>query len=364
MERFLNKHVVNRQSITLIQKEIRGRRNHIPGYWLKTIKEDVASDYPLWPIEKINHRAAEIMKFDNSIFYGELTLFDIPATCSLSIAVFKTVSFVGDEDAFKERFLRLAEKLPKKGVFEFSRFLPDAAHGLMSVDSEDFPKQYAELTMNADSGFTKDALVFTEDRIGVQSVNRLSDSDASETSRFVDEIVTGPVVYLRDKGVFRNRSTMGDDIDKASLGVIYLLMEMALFYMEHAKDVPGVVEKMVGASNRQSSKGRIKIPAYRTVSIDLSGEKKPARAISRVVHEVIRRQGVKEHEVSLHWRHFGGDLKCEHRFEAVEADDGIARQKCVKCGMRRSKIRPFRRGNPELGVAVRVTKVTDSRRTK
>ena len=298
-----------------------------------------------------------------SVLYAPITIFDVPASVALrDIALTKM-----QPGSHMVNTIRAVDHLvPQSGIYEFCHHVSAIGHDLKSEGWQDAVKKEA---LSATDGFCKVIMICNEKRIGysvLKDANKktvFDNSDVEDEFRPLIKSTIGQCVYLRDEQEIRESATLGNNFDTEDMMFLLYLVLMAVAYHEHLSSIERVIVNQVRESKIRGSRRRITISAHKTVSFDLGGETE-VKFVNRICREVIRRQGVKEHEVSLHWRHFGGDLKCEHRFEAVEGDDGIARQKCVHCGMRRSKIKPFLRGNPELGVAVRVTKVTDSRRTK
>lgn len=298
-----------------------------------------------------------------SALYAPITLFDVPASVALrDLVIPKLKPGTHIVNLIRE----MDHLIPQSGIYEFCHHATELG---LDPKSEGWQAAVKKEALSAVHGFCKVILVCNEKRIGysvLKDENKktaFDNLDVEDEFRPLQKVTLGQCVYLRDEQEIRESSTLGNNFDIDDMQFLVYLIGMVAAYHEHLSTVERVVVSRVRETKIRGSRRRIAIAAHNTVSFDLGGETE-IKFVNRICREVIRRQGVKEHEVSLHWRHFGGDLKCEHRFEAVEADDGIARQKCVHCGMRRSKIKPFLRGNPELGVAVRVTKVTDSRRTK
>lgn len=117
----------------------------------------------------------------------------------------------------------------------------------------------------------------------------------------------------------------------------------------------------VPASHRLDRGKRIAIPRYHMVTVDLSEERRK-KLVKQIVREQKQRAKSREHGVVGHWTHYHCDEACDHVWSNIVEDDP-KRQHCHKCGGRRTRRDPYRRGDPTLGTVEKLIRVTDTRRT-
>jgi hypothetical protein len=368
MPRYLTLEKASENSIIIMQKRIqdlidRDKSGKSLKTWDERLESEIRARHPGKPKEVVDIIFREEKSLDRAVRFAPLTLFDVKSTETLLAFAFPEIENFDDE-----LLSFVADSLPTKGLFEYTYFIEPDADVKSGLDI----KSHIDHSLSAKDGFAKVALILTEERIQYQICRDMPRpvSPLLAAQRMIDKngfdlmstLQIGDCCLRRDTRELCSSMDLGDRYDPKTVGFLMLFMSMTLAYLNHFSKMEGVMTAVdVAPVNRQSSSGRIRIPGFRQVTVDL-GNMKPQKEIARMVKEAVRRGGIRQHEVSLHWRHFGGDLICQHQFEAVDAEDGIARQKCVKCDMRRTKIRPFRRGNPELGLAIKVTKVTDTRR--